>query len=289
MTPRSWLFVPGDAPAKFAKAAACGADALIFDLEDSVALSRKNIAREMIADALTKMPRAPRQQYWVRINPLSGREASADLAAIIAAAPDGIVLPKCDSGADVIRLSDELTKREDAAGHSPGNIKILPIATETPQSVFNLGTYQHAGARLAGLTWGAEDLSAAVGATASREADGSLSALCRLARSLSILGAAAANVPAIETIYPDFRDLPGLRNYALQGRRDAFTGMLAIHPAQVPIINAVMRPSEADILHARKVVALFEAHPDAGVIALDGKMLDLPHLKQALRILEHER
>ena len=173
LTPRSWLFVPGDTPAKIAKAAASEADAIILDLEDSVALSRKDTARETVADALTKMPPASRMQYWIRINPLSRNDLLADLAVVAAGRPDGIVLPKCDSAVDVIKLSEELDKIESASSQPPGRIKILPIATETPQSLFNLGTYQHAGPRLAGLTWGAEDLPAAVGATASRNADGS--------------------------------------------------------------------------------------------------------------------
>jgi citrate lyase subunit beta / citryl-CoA lyase len=289
MTPRSWLFVPGDEQAKIVKAAASGADAIILDLEDAVALSRKDAAREIVTDALKKAIRAPGVQYWIRINPLSGHELLADLAAVAAGAPDGVVLPKCDSVVDVIKLSDELTKIECAMGYPPGRTKILPIATETPQSLFNLGSYQQAGPRLAGLTWGAEDLPSAVGATASRNADGSLNDLCRLARSLCVVGAAAANVAAIETVYPDFRDLPGLRDYAVQGRRDGFMGMMAIHPSQVPIINAVMSPSESEIIHAQEVVALFEAHPDTGVVVLNDKMLDLPHLKQALRTLERDR
>jgi citrate lyase subunit beta/citryl-CoA lyase len=289
LTPCSWLFVPGDTPAKIAKAAASEADAVILDLEDSVALSRKDTARETVADALTKMPPAFRMQYWIRINPLSRNDLLADLAVVAAGRPDGIVLPKCDSAVDVIKLSEELDKIESASSQPPGRIKILPIATETPQSLFNLGTYQHAGPRLAGLTWGAEDLPAAVGATASRNADGSLSDLCRLARSLCLAGAAAANVAAIETVYPDFRDLQGLHDYAVQGRRDGFVGMMAIHPAQVPVIHAVMTPSETEIAYAHEVVALFEAHPDKGVVALNGKMLDLPHLTQARRTLARGR
>lgn len=289
LTPRSWLFVPGDTPAKIAKAADSEADAIILDLEDSVALARKDIAREIVADALKQMLRASGMQYWIRINPLSRNDLMADLAVVAAGRPDGIVLPKCDSAADVAQLSEALAEVETAAGLPPERIKILPIATETPRSLFNLGTYQQAGPRLAGLTWGAEDLPAAVGATASRNADGSLSDLCRLARSLCLAGAAAANVAAIETVYPDFRDLQGLQDYAVQGRRDGFVGMLAIHPAQVPIIHAVMSPSEAEIAYAQEVVALFEAHPDKGVVALNGKMLDLPHLTQAHRTLARGR
>jgi citrate lyase subunit beta/citryl-CoA lyase len=277
---RSWLFVPGDSESKLAKAAAAGADVLILDLEDSVALPRKPAAREMVAATLRGARAA---QIYVRINPLSSGLALADLAAVMPAGPDGIVLPKPDSGADVETLSHYLDAFEAAAGLAGGRTKILPIATETAKSMFALSTY--GGPRLAGLTWGAEDLPAAVGAASGRLADGALTDLCRLARSLCVLGAAAAGVPAIETVYPDFRDLEGLRAYAGAGRRDGFLGMMAIHPAQVGPINEVMTPTEAELALARKVVALFEANPGAGVLALDGKMLDMPHLKQARRML----
>ena len=284
MTPRSWLFVPGDAPTKIAKAAASGADALILDLEDSVALSRKKEARGIAATALRQ--RLSGTQYWVRINPLSSGMTLTDLAAVIPANPDGIVLPKSESGTDIVTLSHYLDAFEASASLAPGRIRILPIATETPGSVFNLGTYNLANPRLVGLTWGAEDLSAAVGATANRNENKSLSDLCRFARALCIAGAAAADVPAIETVYPDFHDSAGLHTYVAQSRRDGFTGMLAIHPNQVAIINEVMSPSAAELAHARRIIAAFEANPDVGVIAIDGKMIDLPHLKQARRILE---
>jgi citrate lyase subunit beta/citryl-CoA lyase len=276
MTPRSWLFVPGDAPAKIGKAALSGADALILDLEDSVALVRKPAALNTRSQDL---------QYWVRINPLGSQLAKDDLAEISSAAPDGIVLPKSDSGSDVIALAGLLTQIETHAGWKEGKIKILPIATETPRSVFNLGSYGDCGPRLAGLTWGAEDLPAAVGATASRNEDGTLSDLCRVARALCIAGAAAADVPAIETVYPDFRDLDGLRAYLAQGRRDGFTGMMAIHPAQIATIHEIMSPSEAELAQARRIVRAFENDSAAGVIAIDGKMIDAPHVKQARRLL----
>ena len=287
MTARSWLFVPADAEAKIAKAAASGADALILDLEDSVAVSRKETARGIAAGTLRQRLSGP--QYWVRVNPLAGGLTLRDLAAVMPAAPHGVVLPKCESGTDIVTLSNYLTALETVFGLPLNRTSILPIATETPASIFNLGTYNIANPRLAGLTWGAEDLPAAVGATASRNEDRSLSDLCRLARSLCIAGAAAADVPAIETVYPDFRDLAGLREYAAQGRRDGFTGMMAIHPAQVDVINAVMTPSAAEIAQAREVVALFEANPGAGVIGLAGKMLDYPHLQQARRLLQRPR
>jgi citrate lyase subunit beta/citryl-CoA lyase len=283
MTLRSWLFVPGDSAQKAEKAAGSGADALILDLEDSVAPQRKAAAREIAARVLRA--RRPGLQYWLRINPLNGEFAQDDLALPSDAMPDGIVLPKCESGADVLALSAMLARLETSSGWPEQKIKILPIATETARSVFNLGTYGACGPRLAGLTWGAEDLPAAVGATASRNADGSLSDLCRMARALCVAGAAAAEVPAIETVYPDFLNLAGLQAYAVQGRRDGFTGMLAIHPAQVAVINEAMTPTEAERAHALAIIAAFEADPIAGVVAINGKMIDMPHLKQARRLL----
>lgn len=285
MTPRSWLFIPGDAPSKIAKAPATGADIIIFDLEDSVALSRKPEARTMVAAALLNGQPLAAPALWVRINPLVSALALADLAAIIHAAPAGIVLPKPDSADDVIKLSHYLDAFETAAGIPVGSTKILPIATETPASLFHLASYAHAGPRLAGLTWGAEDLPAAIGAISGRTEDDALTDLCRLARSLCLAGAAHANIPAIDTIYPDFRNLEGLRRTAIAARREGFSGMMAIHPAQIAVINEVMTPTEAEIAHARRVLDLFAANPGAGVLALDGKMLDQPHLNQARRIL----
>jgi citrate lyase subunit beta/citryl-CoA lyase len=283
MTPRSWLFVPADSAAKIAKASASGADAVILDLEDSVALANKPAARLTAAAALKG--RAPGAALWVRINPLASGLALADLAAVMPGAPDGIVLPKPDSAADVAHLSHYLDAFEAAANLPAGQTRILPIATETPASLFNLATYAEAGPRLAGLTWGAEDLPAAIGANTNRTASGALTDICRLARSLCLAGAARANVPAIDTVYPDFRDAEGLRALAAAARAEGFSGMMAIHPAQIPLINEIMTPSAAEIAHASRVVALFAAHPGAGVLALDGKMLDLPHLKQATRLL----
>jgi len=281
MTLRSWLFVPGDSESKIAKSASAGADVLILDLEDSVALTRKQTARETVAAAL----RAPRdgQKKYVRINPLSTGMALPDLAAIMSAAPDGIVLPKPDSGADVEKLALYLDALEAANSLEPGRTKILPIATETAKSIFALNTYAHP--RLAALTWGAEDLPAAVGAASGRHADGTLTDLCRLARALTIAAAAIANVPAIETVFPDFKNLDSLRATAAAARSEGFSGMLAIHPAQVPIINDVMTPTPEEIAHAERVIKIFADNPGAGVASLDGKMLDLPHLKLARKIL----
>ncbi len=272
---RSLLFVPGDRPDRMEKALRAGADALILDLEDAVAPPAKPEARRQVAQFLNANSSA---RLWVRINPLDGDEADKDLAAILSSHPDGIVLPKAEGGASVGELTRRLTKRGNATS------QILAIATETPAAMFQLGSYGGA-KRLAGLTWGAEDLPAAIGASASRDDEGRFTAPYELARSLCLFGWAAAGVAPIETVYPAFRDLDGLAAYAARARRDGFTGMMAIHPAQVPAINAAFTPSEAEIAHAQAVVAAFAAHPGAGTLALDGRMIDRPHLVQAHRVL----
>ncbi|GAA4825954.1 CoA ester lyase [Sphingosinicella ginsenosidimutans] len=275
MNLRSFLFVPGDRPERMEKALGLGADALILDLEDSVAPAAKAEARRHVAAFLAAHPEA---KLWVRVNPLDGEENEKDLDAILAGRPDGIVLPKAEGGASVDALVRRLTERGNATA------QVMAIATETPAAIFGLGSY--AGAkRLAALTWGAEDLPAAIGAATSREADGRFTPPYEIARSLTLFGAAAAGVAPIETVYPDFRDLDGLAAYAARARRDGFTGMMAIHPAQVPVINAAFTPGEAEIAHAEAVVAAFEANPGAGALSLDGKMIDRPHLIQARRIL----
>ncbi len=272
---RSLLFVPGDRPDRMAKALASGADALILDLEDSVAPEQKPEARRHVAEFVAANAEA---RLWVRINPIDGDEAEKDLPAILPARPDGIVLPKAEGGASVNELARRLTERGNATA------QILAIATETPAAMFQLGTYGGA-KRLAGLTWGAEDLPAAIGAATSREADGSFTAPYEIARALCLFGAAAAGVAPIETVYPAFKDLDGLAAYAARARRDGFTGMMAIHPSQIPVINAAFTSTEAEIAHARAVVAAFEANPGAGALSLEGKMIDRPHLVQAQRIL----
>ena len=269
---RSLLFVPGDRPERMSKAAGLGADALILDLEDSVAPGAKPGAREAVAAFLSGERTIT---AFVRINPLDSGLAEDDVAAVLPGRPDGIVLPKAEGAESLVRLS----------GMLDGDILILPIATETPAAVFKLGEYGGVTPRLCGLTWGAEDLPAAIGAATSREADGSYTAPYQLARSLVLFGAHAAGVPAIETVYPDFRDLDGLAAYAARGRRDGFTGMMAIHPAQVPVINAAFSPSEAELTHARRVVEAFASNPGAGALQLDGRMIDAPHLKAARRLL----
>jgi citrate lyase subunit beta/citryl-CoA lyase len=269
---RSLLFVPGDRPERMEKALSLGADALILDLEDAVAPGAKPAARAAIAAFLAAERRVP---LFVRVNPLDSGLIDDDLAAILPHRPDGVMLPKAE-GADSLRALDaKLT----------GDIMILPIASETAAAIFTLGSYGGVTPRLAGLTWGAEDLPAAIGAATAREADGSYTAPYQLARSLALFGAHAAGVPAIETVYPDFRDLNGLAAYAARGRRDGFTGMMAIHPAQIAVINAAFTPGAAEIAHARAVVALFAANPGAGALSLDGKMVDAPHLKAAQRLL----
>ncbi len=272
---RSLLFVPGDRPDRMEKALASGADALILDLEDSVAAGAKPEARRAVAAFLDANAAAP---LWVRINPLDGPEADRDLAAILPSHPNGIVLPKAEGGASVEELARRLTERGNVAS------QILAIATETPAAIFQLGSYGGS-KRLAGLTWGAEDLPAAIGAATSREPDGRYTPPYELARSLCLFGAAAAGVAPIETVYPAFRDLDGLAAYAARARRDGFTGMMAIHPDQVAIINTAFTPTEAELAHARAVVAAFEASPGAGALSLDGRMIDRPHLLQAQRTL----
>jgi len=272
---RSLLFVPGDRPDRMEKALASGADALILDLEDAVAPAAKPEARRAVAAFLAANRQA---RIWIRVNPLDGAEIDRDLAAVLSGHPDGIVLPKAEGGASVAELARRLGERGNATA------QILAIATETPASIFALGSYGGV-KRLAGLTWGAEDLPAAVGAATSREEDGRFTPPYELARSLCLFGAAAAGVAPIETVYPAYRDTDGLAAYAGRARRDGFTGMMAIHPDQVPVINAAFTPSAAELTHARAVVAAFAAHPEAGALALDGRMIDRPHLLQAQRIL----
>ena len=271
---RSLLFVPGDRPERMEKALGLGADALILDLEDSVSLEKKAEARAAIAAFLAR-PERP-VALFVRVNPLDSGMAADDLAAVLPGRPDGIVLPKAEGAASLRDLDARL------AG---SDARILPIATETPAAVFRMGEYGGVTPRLVGLTWGAEDLPAAIGARGSREADGSYTDPYKLARSLTLFGAAAAGVAPIETVYPDFRNLDGLARYAANAARDGFTGMMAIHPTQVAVINAAFTPSDAEIAHAEAVVAAFAANPGAGALSLDGKMIDAPHLKQARRIL----
>ena len=279
---RSFLFVPADSERKLTKARDAGADALIIDLEDSVAVAARPAARENAAAVLAEGSAA---ELWVRINPLDSKDALEDLAAIMPAAPFGIVLPKPDGAWDANQLAKRLDRLERDNDIGPGFTKILPIATERPGALFRLHEYAEATQRLAGLTWGAEDLGAAVGAMATRDAAGRWLPPYELARSLCLMAASAAAVPAIDTVFTDYRDTDGLAEYAALARRDGFEGMLAIHPDQVPVINDAFRPSAEEVERARRIVDAFDASPGAGTLGVDGEMLDRPHLLQAERIL----
>ena len=275
---RSFLFVPADSERKIGKAESAGADALILDLEDSVTPEARSTARELAR-------KYAGAGVWVRINPLDTEDADADLEAVMPAGPDGIVLPKPCNAGDAIELGYRLDELEAANGLEKGSTRILPICTERPEALFSLGGYAGATDRLYGLTWGAEDLAAAVGATSNRDESGAWLPPYELARSLCLFAAAAAEVAAIDTVYTDFRNLQGLAKYASAARRDGFSGMLAIHPAQVAAINDAFLPSEAEIERAERIVELFAANPDAGALGLDGEMIDRPHLRQAESII----
>lgn len=284
---RSLLFIPGDSEKKLGKADGAGADALILDLEDSVAPDGKPLARRLVADHLRARPRGARtSELWVRINPLDSGLALTDLVAIVPAAPDGIMLPKSDSAAEVERLSLYLDALEAQAGLEAGAIGVIPVATETAAAPFRLDSYaQVRPPRLRALTWGAEDLSAAVGASTNMDPAGGWGLTYRLARSLTLLAAHASGVAAIDTLHVDFRDEEGLRASSRAARAEGFGGRLAIHPAQVGPINESFTPSQAELDHARRVIAAFDASAGAGVVAIDGKMTDIPHLKQAQSVL----
>jgi len=280
---RSWLFAPGDSERKMEKAAGGPADIVVFDLEDAVAEGQKSKARSQIAAFLAaQVP--DRSRLWVRINPLQGPHALPDLAAVMPCRPGGIMLPKSRGRADVECLDHYLSALEVAAGSTLGATPVIALVTETAQSMFTTGTY--AGApRLAALTWGAEDLADAVGAADNRDADGSYAFTYEMARSFCLLGAAAAGIAAVETIHGDFRDETGLRRRAQQARRAGFRGMLAIHPAQVAVINEAFTPSAEELQEAHAIVDLFAASPGAGVLAHEGAMLDRPHLARAQALL----
>jgi citrate lyase subunit beta/citryl-CoA lyase len=281
---RSWLFVPGDSERKIAKSEGVAADVVILDLEDSVALANKDAGRRLVAEYLAgRGERAAR--LFVRINPLDSGLSAADLAAVMPGRPDGIMLPKCRSAVDVAALGVDLDALEAEHGVAAGATMVVAIATEVPEALFALGGYAAAGPRLEALTWGAEDLAAAVGALANKDESGNWSAPFQLARSLCLFGAAAAGVVAIDTLHADFRDEAGLIASARQARRDGFLGKLAIHPDQVDPINAAFTPSAEERARAEAIVALFAADPGAGVLSLDGQMLDRPHLVQAQHIL----
>jgi citrate lyase subunit beta/citryl-CoA lyase len=284
---RSLLFVPADSPKKFAKGMTSGADALIIDLEDSVAPNNKEQARQTALGFLKQAAAEPARPYLVvRVNGLTTGLTDADLDAVAPGRPDAIMLPKAEGGASVVHADAKLAVREAQNDLPDGHIKIIAIATETAASLFVAGTYRGSSARLSALTWGAEDLSADLGAETNRDAEGRYLDPYRLARTLCIAGAAAAGVPAIDTVYIDFRDDVGFRSDCEAARRDGFTARMAIHPAQIPTINAVFTPSAEAVAQAKIIVDAFAANPGAGTLAIEGVMADQPHLLRAKRVLK---
>jgi citrate lyase subunit beta/citryl-CoA lyase len=283
---RSLLFVPADAPAKLDKALGAGADAIIVDLEDSVAPERKAAARDAAAAFLGMVTGRPgRPRLLVRVNGLATGLTDADLDAVVAARPDAIMLPKAEGAASVMHADAKLAAREALHGLPDGHVEIVAIATETAKSLFLAGTYREASTRLTALTWGAEDLSADLGAEANRDAQGDFLDPYRLARALCLAAAAAAEVVALDTVYVDFRNEAGLRRECEEARRDGFQGKMAIHPAQVATINDVFTPKPEAIAKAKAIVAAFAGQPGAGVVGIGGVMYDRPHLAKALRLL----
>lgn len=290
MALRSWLFVPGDSEKKLSKAAATGADAIILDLEDSVAQANKQRARELSAAWLgahrAQVAGGRQLGRWVRINALDSRLWRDDLVAVLPGAPDGIMLPKSAGPESVQQLAAELYELEGRSGIPAGSTKILPLVSETAAAAITIPAYASASLpRLAGLTWGAEDLSAAIGASRKRTEDGQWTDAFRFARIQTLLTAHARGAFALDTLHADFADEAGLKRTAEAARADGFTGMLAIHPAQVPVINAAFTPSEAELEEARAIVSAFQANPEAGTLQIDRRMIDRPHLKLAQRLL----
>lgn len=280
---RSWLFAPGDSEKKMTKAMEGSADIALFDLEDAVTAENKPLARQIVHDFL-KANAAQRARLWVRINPFDGPYTLADLAAIMPAHPGGIMLPKVYGRADVEKLDHCLSALEVANGIEEGSTPVIVLITETAEAMFHTGSYKGA-PRVVALTWGAEDLADSIGASSNKNADGSYGFTYELARSLTVLGAATAGVAAVETISADYKDLEALRLRAEKVRRDGFRGMLAIHPAQVDVINAAFTPSAEEIAEAREIVAIFDANPGVGAIGYKGGMLDRPYLSRALQLL----
>ena len=277
---RSFLFVPADSERKLRKAVDVGADAVIVDLEDSVTPDVRPAARQLAREFLVG-----KDEVWIRINALDSADAVLDLEAVMPSAPAGIVLPKSRGAQDAVELAKILDRLEKEQGLDPGSTRILPICTERPEALFTLSGYVDSTPRLAALSWGAEDLSAAVGASSNRDSEGNWLPPYELARSMCLFASAAANVQAIDTVFTNFRDAEGLAHYAACARRDGFTGMLAIHPAQVEAINAAFVPSPEELDRAHRIVAMFDDNPGAGTLSLDGQMIDRPHLIQAQRIL----
>jgi citrate lyase subunit beta/citryl-CoA lyase len=271
---RSLLFVPADAERKIAKALQIAADVVILDLEDSVAPDRKEAARRLAAECLTDRQSA-QPQLFVRVNSDATGLLAADLEAVMPGRPDGLMLPKAEGGKDVLHLVQRLAQR----------VPVIAIATETASAMFAVASFAQAAPPLIGMAWGAEDLSSDLGAVASRDAEGRLTDPYRLARTLCLLGARAAGVEPIDTVYLDFRDRDGLGRECAAAMRDGFSGKLAIHPEQIDIINEAFTPSAAAIAEARAVIDAFSAAGDAGVVAIDGRMYDIPHRRRAEKLL----
>ena len=281
---RSFLFVPADSERKMEKAGGVGADALILDLEDAVAPDARPAARQLAAEYLVG-----KDNVWVRVNPVDTEDCEADIEAVMASQPAGIMLPKPRHARDAVKLSERIDVLENHHGIEHGQTKIMALCTEHPEALLTLHSYVGTVPRLAGLSWGAEDLSAAVGATTNRSTKGEWLPPYEMARSMCLFAAAAAEVAAIDTVYTDFRDDEGLLRYAANARRDGFSGMLAIHPDQVEPINAAFSPSAEEIEQAQRIVELFEQNPGVGTVGLEGKMIDRPHLVQARRLLQQTR
>jgi citrate lyase subunit beta/citryl-CoA lyase len=287
---RSLLFVPGDSQKKLAKGLETGADALILDLEDSVAAANKEGARKTVLEFLHAARKRPsRPKLYVRVNALSTGLLDGDLDAVLAGAPDGVMLPKCGGGADAILLDAKLAAREAIAGLPDGSTRLIVLPTETPAAIFTLGSYRGATRRLEAIAWAGEDLSAAIGAETNRAADNAYTEPYRVVRALALFAAVSAEVLPVDTIYANFRDLDGLRAECMDARRDGFAAKMAIHPAQVPVINAVFTPPPEAVARAEAIVNAFAAAPGAGVVALEGEMLDRPHLIRAERLLAQAR
>lgn len=284
---RSMLFIPGDSEKKLSKGDECGADAIILDLEDAVAPTNKSQARNMVAAYLKARPKAQRSmQIWVRVNPIDTNFCDEDIAAVVPFQPDGIMQPKAVSPKDVAELSTRLDDAERKANIPNQTIKLLPLTTETAQSPFHLGEYAYAALpRMVAMSWGAEDLSAALGASTNLDSTGQWAFTYKMVRSMVLMAARASNVQPIETLFADFRDAEGLAASCRAARAEGFTGRMAIHPAQVDVINQSFTPSAEEINFAQRVVDAFAANPGVGTVGMDGKMLDVPHLKQAKQTL----
>lgn len=286
---RSLLFVPGDSEKKLAKGFGSEADVVIVDLEDSVSPDNKANARAIASTFIASERRNTRAKVYIRVNDLATGLTDDDLSAVVKTAPDGIMLPKSNSGADVEQLAVKMRVREAEADLPDGAIRILPLITETAAGVLSAGTYAGVSQRLSGVTWGAEDLSAAIGAHSARDEQGNYTDVFRIARAMTLLAASAADVAAVDTVFPNFRDVAGFERECRDAVRDGFTAKMAIHPDQVAVINRIFTPSAESIARSRAIVDAFAAAGNPGVVGIDGKMYDRPHLRLAERILGRAR